>query len=84
MLQINGPSWDVPLGRKDGKISLASEANALIPSPFSNISTLKQEFAAVGLTTKDLVVLSGNNLHFTVTFHKQGRKFKSQPLQNLR
>ncbi|CAO2817498.1 unnamed protein product [Amaranthus hypochondriacus] len=58
---IHGPSWDVPLGRKDGKISLASEANALIPSPFSNISTLKQEFAAVGLTTKDLVVLSGSH-----------------------
>ncbi|KAL2938286.1 Peroxidase 27 [Bienertia sinuspersici] len=56
---INGPSWEVPTGRRDGKVSLASEANALIPSPFADITTLKQNFAALGLNTKDLVVLSG-------------------------
>ncbi|KAK9664011.1 hypothetical protein RND81_14G013600 [Saponaria officinalis] len=59
IVAINGPYWHVPLGRKDGKISLASEALANIPSPFANISTLKQNFEAVGLTSKDLVVLSG-------------------------
>ncbi|KAK9689599.1 hypothetical protein RND81_09G070500 [Saponaria officinalis] len=59
IVTINGPYWHVPLGRKDGIISLASEALANIPSPFANISTLKQNFAAVGLTSKDLVVLSG-------------------------
>ncbi|XP_074287528.1 peroxidase 1-like [Silene latifolia] len=58
IVAINGPWWNVPLGRKDGKISLASEALANIPSPFSNITVLKQNFAAVGLTPKDLVVLS--------------------------
>lgn len=61
-LQIGGPYWEVPTGRKDGKISLASEANAFIPSPFADITTLKQNFEALGLTTKDLVVLSGKNL----------------------
>ncbi|KAK9676744.1 hypothetical protein RND81_11G097400 [Saponaria officinalis] len=59
IVAINGPYWDVALGRKDGKISLASEALANLPSPFADISTLKRNFAAVGLTTKDLVVLSG-------------------------
>ncbi|KAH9623717.1 hypothetical protein KSS87_006299 [Heliosperma pusillum] len=59
IVTINGPWWDVNLGRKDGKISLASEALANIPSPFANITTLKRNFAAVGLTPKDLVVLSG-------------------------
>ncbi|KAL9246285.1 hypothetical protein vseg_019841 [Gypsophila vaccaria] len=59
IVAIGGPWWYVPLGRKDGRISLASEALANIPSPFSNISTLIQNFAAVGLTPKDLVVLSG-------------------------
>ncbi|KAL2938290.1 Peroxidase 2 [Bienertia sinuspersici] len=56
---INGPWWPVPTGRRDGIISLASEALALIPSPFADITTLKQNFAALGLNTKDLVVLSG-------------------------
>ncbi|XP_074285022.1 peroxidase 1-like [Silene latifolia] len=59
VVTIKGPWWKVTLGRKDGKISLASEALANIPSPFSNITTLTQNFAAVGLTKKDLVVLSG-------------------------
>ncbi|XP_074285020.1 peroxidase 1-like [Silene latifolia] len=59
VVTIKGPWWKVPLGRKDGKISLASEALANIPSPFANITTLTQNFAAVGLTKKDLVVLSG-------------------------
>ncbi|XP_010689572.2 peroxidase 27 [Beta vulgaris subsp. vulgaris] len=58
---ISGPWWEVPTGRRDGKVSLASEANALIPSPFADIATLKQNFAALGLTTKDLVVLSGSH-----------------------
>ena len=62
-LQINGPSWEVPTGRRDGRISLASEANANIPSPFVNITILKQNFAAVGLTSKDLVVLSGKIIY---------------------
>ncbi|CAO2812953.1 unnamed protein product [Amaranthus hypochondriacus] len=58
---IGGPYWEVPTGRKDGKISLASEANAFIPSPFADITTLKQNFEALGLNTKDLVVLSGSH-----------------------
>ncbi|CAO2817515.1 unnamed protein product [Amaranthus hypochondriacus] len=58
---INGPFWEVPLGRKDGKISLASDADTLLPSPFFNFSSLQQNFAALGLTTKDLVVLLGSH-----------------------
>ncbi|KAL9243823.1 hypothetical protein vseg_017665 [Gypsophila vaccaria] len=59
IVTIKGPYWHVPLGRKDGIISLASEALANIPSPFANITTLKQNFAAVGLSSLDLVILSG-------------------------
>ncbi|XP_057516713.1 peroxidase 27-like [Amaranthus tricolor] len=58
---INGPFWEVPLGRKDGKISLASDADTLLPSPFFNFSSLKENFASLGLTTKDLVVLLGSH-----------------------
>ncbi|KAI5060037.1 hypothetical protein GOP47_0024457 [Adiantum capillus-veneris] len=53
-----GPSWHVPLGRRDGRVSLASNA-ANMPSPSDSIATLKQKFAAKGLSVQDLVVLSG-------------------------
>ncbi|XP_019194366.1 PREDICTED: peroxidase 27-like [Ipomoea nil] len=58
---INGPSWAVPLGRRDGKVSLASDANNNLPAPFSNFTDLQTSFAAVGLNVKDLAVLSGGH-----------------------
>ncbi|KAM0054920.1 putative peroxidase [Helianthus debilis subsp. tardiflorus] len=54
-----GPSWKVPTGRRDGVISVASEALADIPAPFDNITTLIQNFANKSLDIKDLVLLSG-------------------------
>ncbi|XP_042518691.1 peroxidase 24-like [Macadamia integrifolia] len=57
--QFQRPIWEVRTGRRDGKISSATEALANIPSPLSNFTTLKQEFANKGLTAHDLVVLSG-------------------------
>ncbi|KAL8031367.1 hypothetical protein ABFX02_13G019800 [Erythranthe guttata] len=56
---IGGPFWRVPTGRRDGVISNASEALAQIPAPFSNITTLQNDFANKGLNLTDLVVLSG-------------------------
>lgn len=50
----------MPLGRRDGTISLASEVIANIPAPTFNFSQLKQNFASKGLDILDLVVLSGN------------------------
>ncbi|XVF28440.1 hypothetical protein REPUB_Repub15cG0029500 [Reevesia pubescens] len=53
------PLWNVALGRRDGKISLASETNGNIPGPFANFSSLLQIFNNKGLDAIDLVVLSG-------------------------
>ncbi|KAK6130374.1 hypothetical protein DH2020_035879 [Rehmannia glutinosa] len=58
----NRTMWEVLTGRRDGKISRASEALADIPSPFSNFTILRQSFANKSLTVKDLVVLSGTKL----------------------
>ncbi|KAM0890172.1 hypothetical protein ACQ4PT_027227 [Festuca glaucescens] len=52
-----GPFWEVPLGRRDGSVSIANDTNAL-PPPTANITELTQLFAAVNLDIKDLVVLS--------------------------
>ncbi|KAL9251923.1 Peroxidase 56-like protein [Drosera capensis] len=54
----SGPSWKVLTGRRDGTISLASEAAIYLPSPYDNITVLKQKFEAVTLSVYDLVVLS--------------------------
>ncbi|KAL3508028.1 hypothetical protein ACH5RR_033410 [Cinchona calisaya] len=57
--QFNKPMWEVLTGRRDGRISSATEALANIPSPIFNFTTLIQSFASKNLTLHDLVVLSG-------------------------
>lgn len=47
-------------GRKDGRISKANETINL-PAPSSNTSQLIQSFSQRGLSTKDLVTLSGGH-----------------------
>ncbi|XP_059628241.1 peroxidase 24-like [Cornus florida] len=53
------PMWEVLTGRRDDKISLASDVNGNIPSPFANFASLKQIFENKGLNLIDLVTLSG-------------------------
>ncbi|KAL3505795.1 hypothetical protein ACH5RR_031177 [Cinchona calisaya] len=53
------PLWEVPTGRRDGNISLASDVTGNLPSPFSDYSTLQQLFDKKNLTVDDLVALSG-------------------------
>ncbi|KAL2609390.1 hypothetical protein R1flu_027963 [Riccia fluitans] len=54
-----GPYWNVPTGRRDGRVSKASEALSNLVGPNSNYTTQKDAFAKHGLTEKDLVVLTG-------------------------
>lgn len=51
--------WPVFTGRRDGRVSKASEALANLPSPFLNYTGLTRSFASKGLDPTDLVVLSG-------------------------
>lgn len=55
-----GPNWNVLKGRKDGRVSKASETSNL-PAPTLNVSQLIQSFAKRGLGVKDLVTLSGGH-----------------------
>ncbi|XP_058752517.1 peroxidase 15-like [Vicia villosa] len=54
-----GPNWKVPLGRRDGLAANQSLANQNLPAPFNTLDQLKATFAKQGLTTIDLVALSG-------------------------
>ncbi|WVZ03665.1 hypothetical protein V8G54_024471 [Vigna mungo] len=56
---LGGPSWTVPLGRRDSRTANQSAANSEIPSPFSNLPIVISAFAAKGLTPRDLTALSG-------------------------
>jgi peroxidase len=48
----------VPTGRRDGRVSLATDA-ANLPGFTDSIDVQKQKFAAKGLNTQDLVTLVG-------------------------
>ncbi|XP_062119949.1 peroxidase 5-like [Humulus lupulus] len=54
-----GFGYGVPAGRRDGKVSLASEANTNLPPPSSNLDQLTQMFATKGFTQQEMVILSG-------------------------
>ncbi|KAL6596653.1 hypothetical protein ACP70R_047296 [Stipagrostis hirtigluma subsp. patula] len=54
-----GPFWPVALGRRDGRVSSATEASNQLPPSFGDIPLLTKIFASKGLNLKDLVVLSG-------------------------
>ncbi|KAH1098779.1 hypothetical protein J1N35_015700 [Gossypium stocksii] len=50
--------WDVPTGRRDGKVSLASDADNL-PAFTDSIEELKRKLAVFGLNARDLVTIVG-------------------------
>ncbi|KAM0937081.1 putative peroxidase [Dioscorea sansibarensis] len=56
---MNGPFWPVLTGRRDGRVSNATEAFFELPPPFADIIQLKARLAKKGLNVKDLVVLAG-------------------------
>ncbi|KAL2339452.1 hypothetical protein Fmac_007392 [Flemingia macrophylla] len=58
---LGGPTWNVKLGRRDAKTASQSAANNGIPAPTSNLNQLISRFSALGLSTKDLVALSGGH-----------------------
>ncbi|GJN08541.1 hypothetical protein PR202_ga26475 [Eleusine coracana subsp. coracana] len=72
-----GPRWRVQLGRRDGATANINAANNL-PSPFDNLTTLQQKFAAVGLDDTDLVALSGAH-----TFGRVQCQFVTNRLYNF-
>lgn len=63
-----GPFWEVPFGRRDGRVSLAKEADA-VPQGYENITQLLSFFDGLGLTFVDLAVLSGSHTIGRCTCH---------------
>ncbi|RRT72682.1 hypothetical protein B296_00000618 [Ensete ventricosum] len=57
--QSRGPYYDVPTGRRDGRVSNVSDASHM-PDIRESVAVLRAKFAKKGLSEKDMVLLSGN------------------------
>ncbi|KAK4837418.1 hypothetical protein QYF36_005257 [Acer negundo] len=89
VVMSGGPYLDVLKGRKDGRVSKASETINL-PAPTFNVTQLIQSFSKRGLSVKDMVALSGGHtLGFShcSSFESRLRNFSSvhdiDPSMNL-
>jgi len=58
-MQLGGPTWAVPLGRRDSTTASLSQANSNIQAPTSNLSSLITKFGNKGLTADEMTALSG-------------------------
>ncbi|XP_038721388.1 peroxidase 72 [Tripterygium wilfordii] len=56
-----GPSWEVPLGRRDSMGASLSGSNNNIPAPNNTFQTILTKFKLKGLDIVDLVALSGSH-----------------------
>ncbi|XP_022866319.1 peroxidase 15-like [Olea europaea var. sylvestris] len=54
-----GPSWEVPLGRRDSRTANQVGANSDLPGPFESLGNVTSKFRNKGLDSTDLVALSG-------------------------
>ncbi|GLJ14588.1 hypothetical protein SUGI_0236220 [Cryptomeria japonica] len=59
VVALGGPSWTVPLGRRDSLTANQSGANNDLPPPTSSLNNLILNFSAKGLSTEDMIALSG-------------------------
>ncbi|WOL12408.1 hypothetical protein Cni_G21175 [Canna indica] len=56
---LGGPSWYVPLGRRDARTASLNAAVANLPPASASVGTLVSAFASKGLNMRDMTALSG-------------------------
>ncbi|KAK4366300.1 hypothetical protein RND71_014180 [Anisodus tanguticus] len=60
-VKAGGPSWEVPLGRRDSRDASLNGSNNNIPSPSNTLNRILTKFMLQGLDLVDLVTLSGGH-----------------------
>lgn len=61
-MKLRGPSWTVPLGRRDSVTASLNAVGSNIPGPGLSLSGLISSFSNKGFTAREMVALSGINL----------------------
>uniref|UniRef100_A0A1D1Y545 Peroxidase n=1 Tax=Anthurium amnicola TaxID=1678845 RepID=A0A1D1Y545_9ARAE len=59
VVELGGPSYSVPVGRRDARTASRDDANRDLPSPFEDLDPILDKFNRKGLTPRDMVALSG-------------------------
>ncbi|XP_023922714.1 cationic peroxidase 1 [Quercus suber] len=61
VVALDGLGWTVELGRRDSATASGDAASSNLPSPFSSLSELINNFSNKGFTVKEMVALSGSH-----------------------
>lgn len=67
MVQVGGPYWPVPLGRKDSKTAGYALSDANLPTADDGLLSIISKFIYQGLSVTDMVALSGKK-HISILF----------------
>lgn len=59
LTMVGGPFYTVPLGRKDSRVSRASDVDGNLPKPTMPISEITRIFAQRGFSVQEMVALCG-------------------------
>ncbi|KAL4190045.1 hypothetical protein AMTRI_Chr08g168490 [Amborella trichopoda] len=59
VVQLGGPSYSVPVGRRDARTASKSAANSDLPAPFEDLDPIIAKFNRKGFTPREMVALSG-------------------------
>ncbi|KAM0919656.1 hypothetical protein ACQ4PT_008034 [Festuca glaucescens] len=74
---LGGPTWNVPLGRKDSRFAADKEFTTQhLPSPNDNLGELIKMFGDLGLDARDMTALSGaHTVGMSNCEHYRGRVY---------
>lgn len=69
VLQVGGPSIEIPSGRRDGRVSMASNVRPNIIDTGFTLDEMAKVFSNKGLSIDDLVTLSGTQSNQTLCYN---------------